>query len=50
MFSIGRLRGFLITNINTLPPQYFVVKVVLRIDWKLLANSSNLLLLVKDTK
>lgn len=39
---------FLITNISTSPPQYFVVIVVLRVGWKLLASSSNLLLVVRD--
>lgn len=49
VFSNGTLWGVLITNIKTLLPQYFVGKMVLRISWKLLASSSDLLLAGRDT-
>lgn len=40
---------FLITNIKALPPQYFVGKVVLRVGWRLVASSSDLLLFGRET-
>lgn len=48
VFQRHSVSFFQIMDINTLPPQYFVGKVVLGVGWKLLASSAYLLQVGRD--